>query len=118
MDSMGIDAIMDNISSCDINGSLSAADCQPKHVFYPLNTVATCLICGTGTILNSLIIVVIVYGSLMKNSVFMILLLVLAFFDLSQNHSLRAVNIDIALLASCAISDCPCPMVYFISFCT
>ena len=46
-----------------------------------LGIISTVTICGIGTILNSLIIIVIVYGKMMKTSVFMILLLVLAVFD-------------------------------------
>ena len=43
--------------------------------------ITTLTICVLGTVLNSLVIIVIVYGSLMRTSVFMILLLVLAVFD-------------------------------------
>ena len=43
--------------------------------------ITTQTICVIGTVLNTLVIIVIVYGSLMRTSVFMILLLVLAIFD-------------------------------------
>ena len=81
MDSMEKHQVLDNISFCDITGNSSASECQPEHVTYLLNTIGTITICGIGTILNSLVIIVIVYGSLMKTSVFMVLLLVLAVFD-------------------------------------
>ena len=43
--------------------------------------ITTVSICGIGTVLNSLVIIVILYGSLMRTSIFMVLLLVLAVFD-------------------------------------
>ena len=68
-----------NRSFFDINGNSSEVADESSMLLFDFIVKAT--VCGIGTILNSLVIAVIVYGSLMRTSVFMILLVVLAVFD-------------------------------------
>ena len=71
-------SMFNNISTNAFNSSYLDTTSHPELEY---SLISLCVICAVGTILNSLIIVVIIHGSLTKTSVFMILLLALAMTD-------------------------------------
>ena len=78
---------MTNSSLLDVGKYINWTENETVVIDHPVYSdpmaylIITQTICVLGTLLNCLIIIVIVYGSLMRTSVFMILLLVLAVFD-------------------------------------
>ena len=81
MDSMTYSSLSDVGQYSNWTGNNTYASHQSDIFVLGPYLIATVTLCVIGTVLNSLVIIVIVYGSLMRTSVFMILLLVLAVFD-------------------------------------
>ena len=74
-------SFLHDISCLNISGNNSEG--THERSISLLNFIVKSTVCGIGTILNSLVIIVIVYGSLMRTSVFMILLFLAVFDNLS-----------------------------------
>ena len=81
MDPAGNFSTLDADSCYNLSGNNSIIVHEMDGSLSLVYFIAPLAICGIGIILNSLVIIVIVYGKLMRTSVFMILLLVLAVFD-------------------------------------
>ena len=72
--------VTDTVFFNNVTGNYSRFSDHPEGSLSLLDiTILT--ICGIGSLLNSLVIIVILYGSLIRSSVYMTLLLVLAVTD-------------------------------------